>query len=159
MRSERPVLWWPKLKSRGTILEKFSYRSILLHHSKQVFWTPDDESYMLDANFFQKTLCDWGNRHFYLFLAGFVWGLYGGGLTGKCQSFGRDLNFWPAPHTPRQFSQKMQGTDHILCAFWTADFMARPAHIGSGRCILMFQVSNRTIVCILKRSARLYGKI
>ena len=51
----------------------------------------------------------------------------------------------------------MQGTHQLLCAFWTADFTARPPDIGSARCILIFQVSNRTIGCILKRSARLYG--
>ena len=78
-------------------------------------------------------------------------------MTGKCQSFVRDLSFWPARRTPRQFSQKVQGTDHLLCAFWTAGFMARPPDIGSVRCIGIFQVSNRTIGCILDRSARLYG--
>jgi hypothetical protein len=72
---------------------------------------------MLHAEIFSKTLHFLRNRHFYLFLGGFVWGLYGGGLTEKCQSFGRDLNFWPARRTPRQFSQKVQGTDHLLCAF------------------------------------------
>ena len=51
----------------------------------------------------------------------------------------------------------MQGTDHLLCAFWTAGVTARPPDIGSGRCTPIFQVSNRTIGCILKRSARLYG--
>ena len=122
-----------------------------------MFWTPDGESYILHAEYFQKTLCDRRNRHFYLFWAGFVWGLYGGGLTGKCQSFVRNLNFWPARRTPRQFSQKVQGTDHLLCAFWTAGFTARPPDIGSVRCTLIFQVSNRTIGCILDRSARLYG--
>ena len=122
-----------------------------------MFWTPGAESYMLHAKFFQKTLHFLRNRHFYLFWAGFVWGLYGGGLTGKCQSFVRNLNFWPARHTPRQFSQKVQGTDHLLCAFWTAGFTPRPPDIGSVGCILIFQVSNRTIGCILKRSDRLYG--
>ena len=78
-------------------------------------------------------------------------------MTGKCQSFVRNLNFWPARHTPPQFFQKVQGTDHLLCAFWTAGFMARPPDIGSVRCNGIFQVSNRTIGCILDRSARLYG--
>ena len=78
-------------------------------------------------------------------------------MNGKCQFFVRDLSFWPALRTPRQFSQKVQGTDHLLCAFWTAGFRARPPDIGSVWCNLTFQVSNRTIVCILKRSARLYG--
>jgi hypothetical protein len=96
-----------------------------------VFWTPDDESFMLHAEIFSKTLHFLRNRHFYLFLGGFVWGLYGGGLTEKCQSFGRDLNFCPAPRTPRQFSQKVQGTDHLLCAFWTTGFTPRPPDIGS----------------------------
>jgi hypothetical protein len=50
----------------------------------------------------------------------------------------------------------VQGADHLLCPFWTAGFTARPLDIGSVRCILIFQVSNRTIGCILKRSARLY---
>ena len=59
-------------------------------------------------------------------------------------------------HTPRQFSQKVRGTDHLLCTFGTAGFTVRPLDIGSTRCILIFQVSNRTMDCILKRSARLY---
>ena len=92
-----------------------------------------------------------------MFWAGFVWGLYGGGLTGKCWSLVHDLNFWPARHTPRQFSQKVQRTDRLLFAFWTAGFTARPPDIGSVWCITIFQVSNRTIVCILKQSASLYG--
>jgi hypothetical protein len=81
-------------------------------------------------------------------------------LTGKCKSFVHNLNFWPARHTPQQFSQKVQGqgTDHLLCAFWTAGFTARPPDIGSVWCNLIFQVSNRTIGCILNRSARLYGE-
>ena len=78
-------------------------------------------------------------------------------MTGKCQSFVRNLNFWPARHTPPQFSQKVQGTDHLLCAFWTAGFTPRPPDIGSVWCNGIFQVSNRTIRCISKRSARLYG--
>ena len=97
------------------------------------------------------------DRHFYLFWGGFVWGLYGGGLTGKCQSFVRNLNFWPARRTPRQFSQKAQGTDQLLCAFWTAGVTPRPPDIGSASGYNIFQVSNRTIRCISKRSARLYG--
>ena len=122
-----------------------------------MFRTPDGESYILHAEYFQKTLHFLRNRHFYLFWGGFVWGLYGGGLTWKCQSFVRNLSFWPARRTPRQFSQKAQGTDHLLCAFWTAGFTPRPPDIGSVWCILIFQVSNRTIRCISKRSARLYG--
>ena len=107
-------------------------------------------------NFFKKPCAFPEIVIFYLFWGGFVWGLYGGGLIGKCKSFGRDLNFWPARHTPRQISQKAWGTDHLLCAFWTAGFTTRPPDIGSGRCNLIFQVSNRTIVCILKLSARMY---
>ena len=112
---------------------------------------------MLHAEFFQKTLHFSRNLDFYMFWAGFVWGLYGGGLTGKCWSLVHDLNFWPARHTPRQFSQKAQGTDQLLFAFWTAGFTARPPDIGSVWCTIIFQVSNRTIVCILKQSASLYG--
>jgi hypothetical protein len=78
-------------------------------------------------------------------------------LTGKCQSFVRNLNFWPARRTPRQFSQKVQGTDQLLCDFWTAGFTPRPPDIGSARCNTIFQGQNRTIGCILDRSARLYG--
>ena len=78
-------------------------------------------------------------------------------MTGKCQSFVRDLSFWPARRTPRQFSQKAQGTDGLLCAFWTAGFTPCPPDMGSASCYKIFQVSNRTIGCILKRSARLYG--
>jgi hypothetical protein len=69
----------------------------------------------------------------------------------------RDLNFWPARHTPQQFSPIAHNPDHLLCAFWTAGFTARPPDIGSARCNGLFQVSHRTIGCILDRSARLYG--
>ena len=117
-----------------------------------MFWTPDDESFMLHPEYFQKTLRFLKNRYFYLFWGGFVWGLYGGGLTGKCRSLVRDLKFWPALHTPGQFSQKARGTDHLLCAFWTVGFTARPPDIGSVWGILIFQVSNRTVRCILDRS-------
>jgi hypothetical protein len=107
--------------------------------------------------FFKKTLHFLRNRHFYLFWGGFVCGLYRGGLNGKYQSFVHNLNVWPARHTPPQFSQKVQGTDHLLCAFWTAGFTARPPDIGSVWCNAIFQVSNRAIGCVLKRFARLYG--
>ena len=46
------------------------------------------------------------------------------------------------------FSQKVHGTDHLLCAFWTAGFTARAPDIGSVRCTQIFQVSDPTIVCI-----------
>jgi hypothetical protein len=78
-------------------------------------------------------------------------------LNGKCQYFVRDLNFWPARHTPQPFSPIAHNHDHLLFAFLTAGFTARPLDIGSARCNVIFQVSNRTIACILKRSDRLYG--
>ena len=81
-------------------------------------------------------------------------------LTGKSltlKSFVCDHIFYWALRTPQQFSQKAQGTDQLLCAFWTAGFTARPPDIGSVLCNLIFQLSNRTIGCILKRSASLYG--
>ena len=56
----------------------------------------------------------------------------------------------PALHMQRQFFQKVQGTNHLLCAFWC--FTARPLHIGSTSCSTIFQVSNRTIRCIVERS-------
>jgi hypothetical protein len=64
--------------------------------------------------------------------------------------------FLASSSPPRQFSQKVQGTDHLLCTFWTAGFTARSPDIGSVCCIPIFQVSNRTIGCTLKRFARLY---
>ena len=87
------------------------------------------------------------------------------GLTGKCLFFVRDLSFWPALHTPQQFSQKTQGTDHLLWVYWTAGFTARPPDIGSAMTvylgILIFHASNRTVRsrCILNRSGRLYLSI
>jgi hypothetical protein len=80
-------------------------------------------------------------------------------LTGKCQSFVRDLNFWPARHTPQQFSPiaHRSNPDHLLCAFWTAGVTPRPPDIGSVRGIQIIQASNRKIGCILDGSARLYG--
>ena len=74
------------------------------------------------------------------------------GLAGKCRSFVRDLSLWPAPQTPQQFSQKAQGTDHFLCAYWTAGFTARPPDVGSAKCIPIFQVLNRSSRCILDQS-------
>jgi hypothetical protein len=85
-------------------------------------------------------------------LGRFCMSLRGRNLIGKCQSFVRDLNFWPALHTPRPFSRKAQGTHHLLCAFWTAGFTTRPPDIGSSTCTTIFQVSNRTCRCILDRS-------
>jgi hypothetical protein len=130
-------------------------------HQTGVFWTPDGESYMyiVHAKFFKKTLHFLRNRHFYLFRGGFIWGLYGGGLTGKCQSFAHNLNLWPSRHTPQQFSQKVQGTDHLLCAFWTAGFTARPPDIGSVRCNGIFQGQNRTIGCIVDSSKGVFGRV
>ena len=75
-------------------------------------------------------------------------------MNGKCQYFVRDLNFWPARHTPQPFSPIAHNPDHLLCAYWTASFTARPPDIGSARCNVIFQVSNRIIACILNR---LYG--
>jgi hypothetical protein len=70
-----------------------------------VFWTRGGESFMLQAECFQKkTLWKMRNRHFRLFRDDFAWGLYGGGLNGKYQSFVRDPSFWPALHTLQQFS-------------------------------------------------------
>ena len=40
------------------------------------------------------------------------------------------------------FLKKVQGADHLLCAFSTAGFMARPPDIGSVWCTPIFQVSN-----------------
>ena len=74
------------------------------------------------------------------------------GLNGKCQSFVRDLSLWPAPHTAQQFSQKAQGTDHFLCAYWTAGFTARPPDIESASCYTIFQAINRSSRCMLDRS-------
>jgi hypothetical protein len=56
-----------------------------------------------------------------------------------------------------KFSPIAHNPGHLLCAFWTAGFTPRPPDIGSVRCNAVFQVSNRTIGCILDRFARLYG--
>ena len=112
---------------------------------------------MLQTAYCRKTLWKMRNRYFRLFWDDFVWGLFGGGLNRKCQCFVRDPSFWPALHTPRQFSPIAHNPGHLLCAFWTAGFTPRPPDIGSVRCTGVFQVSNRTIGCILDRSARLYG--
>ena len=53
-------VWSPQLGSRGTSLEKVSYRNIVMYNCTPcqtgVFWTPDGESYILHAKFFQKNL-------------------------------------------------------------------------------------------------------
>jgi hypothetical protein len=61
-------------------------------------------------------------------------------------------SLWPAPHTPQQFSRKAQGTDHFLCAYWTAGFTARPPDIGSASFYTIFQAINRSSRCILDQS-------
>ena len=59
-------------------------------------------------------------------------------------------------HAAAIFSKSAM-TDHLLCAYWTAGFTARAPDIRSATCTLLFQVPNRTIRCILNRSARSYG--
>jgi hypothetical protein len=49
------------------------------------------------------------------------------------------------------FPQFPHTLDALLCAHWTAGFMARPPDIGSTTCTTTFQVSNRTISFILDR--------
>ena len=122
-----------------------------------MFSKPDDESFILHVEYSVKTPALFEKSTFSPVLGRFYIRALWRGLNKKCQSFVRDLSFWPALHTPMQFSQKAQGTDHLLCAFWTAGFTARQPDIGSGRCDRIFQVSNRTIRCILDRIARLYG--
>jgi hypothetical protein len=65
------------------------------------------------------------------------------------------LSLWPAPHTPQQFSQKAQETDHVLCAYWTAGLTARPPDIGSASCYTIFQAINWSSRCILRPVWRL----
>jgi hypothetical protein len=67
-------VWCAKLGSRGISLENISYRNIPLHHTKQGCFgrLAVRATYMLHANFFQKTLHFLRNRHFYLFWGGFV---------------------------------------------------------------------------------------
>jgi hypothetical protein len=74
------------------------------------------------------------------------------GFDWKMPVFSSRSQFWPALHTPQQFSQKAQGTDHLLCAFWTGGTTARSMDIGSTSCTTIFQVSDRTIRCTLDRS-------
>ena len=122
-----------------------------------MFSKPDDESFILHVEYSVKTPALFEISTFSHVLGRFYIRALWRGLNKKCQSFVRDLSFWPALHTPWQFSRKVQGTHHLLCAFWTAGFTARPPDIGSVWCTTIFQVSNRTIVCILKQSASLYG--
>jgi hypothetical protein len=51
-----------------------------------VFWTPDGESFMLQTEYFRKTLWKMSSRHFRLFWDDFVWGLYGGGFNANLLS-------------------------------------------------------------------------
>jgi hypothetical protein len=106
---------------------------------------------MLHAEYFQKTLHFLQNRQFYLFWGGFVWGLYGG-FDWKMPIFCPRSQFLTgSSHAAAIFS------DQLLFAFWTAGFTARPPDRVSTWCTPVFPVSNRTIGCILKRSAGLYG--
>ena len=54
-------------------------------------------------------------------------------------------------------SQKVQGFLKIFRVQNVALTVRRPKHPTLVWCTTIFQVSNRTIGCILKRSARLYG--
>ena len=73
----------------------------------------------------------------------------------KMQIFGPRSQFLAAFSHAAAISSK-SASDYSLitavCAFWTAGFTARPPGIGSASCYTIFQVSNRTIGCILDRS-------
>jgi hypothetical protein len=58
---------------------------------------------MLHAEYFQKILCE-VEINILQVLGRFCMRALWKGLNKKCQSFAHDLNFWPALHTPQQFS-------------------------------------------------------
>ena len=60
-----------KLKTLGTSPETCGTT-----WSNRVFWTPDDESYELQAEHFIRNTVKMSNRHFQLFSGDFVWGIY-----------------------------------------------------------------------------------
>ena len=123
-----------------------------------VFWTPDDESYMLRADFFLNNLALFEKPISLPVLGRFCMRVLWRGVEWKMPIFCPRSQFVAgSSYAMAIFSKKMQGTNHLLCAFWTAGFTARPPDIGSTWCTPVFLVSNRTIGCILKRSATLYG--
>jgi hypothetical protein len=52
------VLWCSQLESPGTSLEVFSMKYCGTTWSNMVFWTPDNESSVLQAEPFQKNLVE-----------------------------------------------------------------------------------------------------
>jgi hypothetical protein len=152
------ALWCPLLESRGISLEKFSYRSIPLHHTKQgCFGRLAVRATCCTRNFFKKPCAIGGMDIFTCF--GPV--LYEGSMEEVCLENANllsEISISGRLVTRRgKFSPIAHNPGHLLCAFWTAGFTPRPPDIGSARCNGLFQVSNRTIGCILDRSARLYG--
>jgi hypothetical protein len=122
-----------------------------------VSWTPDGESYMLHAEYFEKNLALSEKSTFLPVLVWFCMRALWRGFGWKMPIFCPRSQFLPDSSNATAISQKAQGGGLILCAYWTAGFTVRPPDIGSASGYKIFQVPNRTIGCILKRSARLYG--
>ena len=72
-----------------------------------MFWTPDDYRELPAARGnFLKSLALFEKSTLLAVFGGFVWGFYGGFLTGKCQSLVRGPGFWPAArHAAAIFSK------------------------------------------------------
>ena len=79
------------------------------------------------------------NRQFCGFIFKFVWAVYGGDLTGFCQSFRKVILKNDERQTKSKKSQKVPGYEPLWYAHSTALPQSYPASIGSGRCPLKFK--------------------
>ena len=77
------------------------------------------------------------NRQFCGFIFKFVWAVYGGDLTGFCQSFRKVILKNDQRQTKSKKSQKVPGYEPLWYAHSTALPQSYPASIGSGRGILL----------------------
>ena len=77
------------------------------------------------------------NRQFCGFIFKFVWAVYGGDLTGFCQSFRKVILKNDQRQTKSKKSQNVHGYEPLWYAHSTALPQSYPASIGSGGAILL----------------------
>ena len=149
----------PQSESRGTSLEKISYRNIGVHHTKQgCFGRLTVRATCWTRNFFEKP-CAIGEI---LIFTCFGPVLYEGSMEGVWLE---NADLWSTISISGRLVTRRGNflQSHIRLITYYSLFgqlaSRRPPDIGSVWCIPIFQVSNRTIGCILNRFARSYGKV
>jgi hypothetical protein len=124
-----------------------------------VFWTPDgDQELHAARGIFSKNLVRLEKSTFLPVLGRFCTRAPWGGFERKMPIFCPRSQFLAgSSDTPQQFSPIAHNTYHLLCAFWTAGFTARPPDTYRVGVVYPNIPSIKSNGCILKRSARLYG--